>query len=89
MKSKPLSTNRSRIAKDAASSAVQPKTLPPRQNGATVRSERPMRRLSMRVNPAGKGLDTRLRTEGAGRSVAGDEGDVVAQRQDLVLDGAG
>src|SRR3954453_16749249 len=45
MKSKPAATNASSRANEVFSSAVQPNTLPPKQNGATCRSERPSRRF--------------------------------------------
>ena len=47
MKSSPASSARSSSRNDVSSSAVQPNTLPPRQSGATRRSERPSCRLSM------------------------------------------
>src|SRR6185369_8257746 len=47
MVSKPSSTKRSRMAKEVASSAVHPKTFPPRTRGAVWRPERPRGLLSM------------------------------------------
>src|SRR3984957_11876310 len=41
----PASTNASRMAKDVGSSAVQPKTLPPRQMGETSRPDPPNLRV--------------------------------------------
>src|SRR5579862_434082 len=47
MKSKPAATNSSRIRNEAASSSVQPKTLPPRHSGAVWIVDSPSRRFSM------------------------------------------
>src|ERR1700743_1433773 len=47
MKLSPASTNASRIENEVASSAVQPKTLPPNISGATSNSERPILRFCM------------------------------------------
>src|SRR5690242_20578796 len=47
----PASTNRSRIANEVGSSAVQPKTLPPNANGATLIPELPSGRVFMMLNP--------------------------------------
>src|SRR5580658_10926676 len=47
MKLSPAATNASSTAKDALSSAVQPKTLPPRHSGATCKAERPRGRSCM------------------------------------------
>src|SRR5258708_23608389 len=44
---KPLAAKRSRMAKEVASSAVQPKTLPPSASGAAETPERPRGRLSI------------------------------------------
>src|SRR5690606_11871947 len=46
---KPRSTKRSSSLNEVASSAVQPKTLPPSTSGAISRPERPSLRLSMGV----------------------------------------
>src|SRR5580704_9684544 len=47
MKLKPASTKASSTAKEAFSSALQPKTLPPSPSGATMRSDRPIDRFSI------------------------------------------
>src|SRR5579863_1237584 len=44
----PAPTNASKIANDAASSAVQPKTFPPRQMGETSRPDPPSLRVFIR-----------------------------------------
>src|SRR5689334_19429416 len=62
MKSPPPARKASSTANEASRSAVQPKTLPPRQKGATSRSLRPMRvmgillSLAVVVRPAARRL---------------------------------
>src|SRR5271170_6396332 len=61
MKLNPAPTNASRMAKEAGSSAVQPKTLPPRQTGETSRGDPPSLRVFIHCSLRKiqrKGIDT-------------------------------
>src|ERR1700686_3141524 len=57
MKLSPALTNASSTVKDAASAAVQPKTLPPRHRGETRKLERPKGRSCIKTS----GLNTLVR----------------------------
>ncbi len=61
MQAKPRATKASMIDSDVASSAVQPKTLPPRTMGAKERPELPRVRCCME-EPCAKGQDRRTRS---------------------------